>query len=117
MTEKPTMSEGEIAALDALLASHEHLCRVLVVRDETWATWERGKEAILALRAQNQKLVEAADEAADAFGMVLDVLRREAPGTPLNSHRYTNLGVRAQRALEALHATRPAEGKEERSIR
>jgi hypothetical protein len=53
----------------------------------------------------------AARQARDVFGEVLDTLRREAPGTPLNNHRFDGLGIRAYAAIAALDAVLAATPK------
>lgn len=49
---------------------------------------------LAAERAKNAKLVEALEE-------ILEALRVDAPGTPLNNRKYDALGIEARAALAA----------------
>jgi hypothetical protein len=49
-------------------------------------------------------VVEVLKEARQTFGELMGMLRKEAPGTPLNNHRFDALGIRAYDALAKIDA-------------
>jgi hypothetical protein len=55
--------------------------------------------------------IEAMRQAREVFGEVLETLKRAAPGTPLNNHRFDGLGIRAYAAIAALDAALAATPK------
>jgi hypothetical protein len=55
--------------------------------------------------------IEAMRQAREVFGEVLETLKRAAPGTPLNNHRFDGLGIRAYAAIAALDAVLAATPK------
>lgn len=62
---------------------------------------------LMALRTANARaegLAEALRDARTVFGEVVETLRKEAPGTPLNNHRFDALGMRANKVLARIDA-------------
>ncbi len=47
----------------------------------------------------NARLIAAAPDLLAALKAVVDVLRKEAPGTPLNHHQYDAIGIQANNAI------------------
>lgn len=47
----------------------------------------------------NAHLIASAPELYEALDEVMALLRKEAPGTPLNNHRFDALGMKAHAAL------------------
>ena len=47
----------------------------------------------------NAHLIAAAPDLLEALKEALDLLRKEAPGTPLNNHRFDAIGIRAYAAI------------------
>jgi hypothetical protein len=45
------------------------------------------------------RLIAAAPELFEVLSDLLEMLRKEAPGTPLNNHRFDALGIKAHNAL------------------
>lgn len=43
---------------------------------------------------------ESVEPVCHVLGEILDLLRREAPGTALNNHRFTGLGIKANAVLD-----------------
>lgn len=52
-----------------------------------------------AIMAAKEEEREYAGELRGILGEILVVLRKEAPGTPLNNHKYDHLGIRAYDAI------------------
>lgn len=52
----------------------------------------------------NAHLIAAAPELLAALKDVIDTLQREAPGTPLNNHRFDALGIQAHKAIAKAEA-------------
>ena len=61
---------------------------------------ERLNNLKTALRAHAERLAEALEE-------LIKVLRKEAPGTPLNHYRFDQLGIDCNNAITAYRAERP----------
>ncbi len=55
--------------------------------------------------AEMERKNAAMREVIEAFDEVLSFLRKEAPGTPLNNHRFDNIGIRAYAAVSHARAT------------
>lgn len=60
--------------------------------------WGLGKKLCLGYADEILELTAAAD-VTEALTEVMTMLRKEAPGTPLNNHRFDALGVKAYAAL------------------
>lgn len=56
--------------------------------------------AIASVRSRDDaRLIAAAPELLEALSEVMALLRKEAPGTPLNNHRFDALGIKAYAAI------------------
>lgn len=47
----------------------------------------------------NLRMAATAPELYEALSELVETLRKEAPGTPLNNHRFDGLGIKANAAL------------------
>jgi hypothetical protein len=75
-----------------------------------WDWWDDGNRVRVTDAAEqhqicevvlpsNARLIAAAPELYEALAELMDTLRREAPGTSLNNHRFDALGLKANNAL------------------
>jgi hypothetical protein len=70
-----------------------------------------GREPLYANPAPSS-VIEALKEARKTFGELMATLRKEAPDTPLNNHRFDALGIRAYDALAKIDAALALQAKE-----
>jgi hypothetical protein len=65
------------------------------ITDGGFGVWGGGDAESLA----NARLLAAAPDLLEALSELVEVLRKEAPGTALNNHRFDALGIKANDAI------------------